>query len=224
MMALLIGTTADAKGVLYTFTGTIASRVLETTQAVDCCRQAIIAPGVWEVGQTFNLKLETGPYSDFNPVYDNGQAFGYKFRFEIDSPNFSSVFNDSYQVIPIISWTNGIDTDLGQSGSPLTGYSAYFRSIQGMSNIGIFGSTLPVALPNYEAYWTNWTLNTNGPNGGSMYFRFEGYNEYRGVELYIENVKTSFVPEPDMWAFMIVGFGLIGLVSRSSQKPMLTAE
>ncbi|PZU48900.1 MAG: hypothetical protein DI568_06335 [Sphingomonas sp.] len=49
------------------------------------------------------------------------------------------------------------------------------------------------------------------------------YNGDRGQGYRLDSIGFNVVPEPRMWAMLIVGFGLVGFTARRRRKPMVSA-
>lgn len=118
--------------------------------------------------------------------------------------------------------------DLTGFGQPFRSLSLYWGSIDAYNTLEfldgvsvvftITGGMLPPANGDQDAGITNRRVNLDfGPGGQNLTaLRFTS----TGKAFEFDDIAAGAVPEPQMWAMLIIGFGLVGAVSR--RRTMVT--
>ena len=93
----------------------------------------------------------------------------------------------------------------------VSGFQGSYGSNGVVSGFGTYNETITRARP-----YLNYVLSFVPRTAGSLRLRFgaAGANDARGPILDNVGVASSVVPEPNSWAMLIAGFGLVGLAAR----------
>ena len=213
----------------YRFSGIISNITNESPIYNDCCGLSIIKPGTLEVGNAFSITFKAKAGSIFRAV-DFGEP-GFpdvmsRLSFSVATRGLNGNFNEFSNPFPTYSncWTGGTCLSVNQEDFRTGNYNFDMRSIHGFPGVDICAfyvgfyncnSTNPISLFNSEAYWTEVSNISNGIDDNKMNIKLYGYNDYSGgLEIFIDNVEVSEVPEPHTWLMLIVGFGLCGQAAR----------
>jgi PEP-CTERM motif len=107
--------------------------------------------------------------------------------------------------------------------SPRPGRPASTNGIEVLLNGVVFNPPgVITGGPHGTTQWSSFAINGfTAAAGSTLTFRAVGTSDSFGG--YVDNITLAGVPEPSVWAFMILGFGLVGGAMRSRKANVATA-
>jgi PEP-CTERM motif len=179
---------------------------LSQTLATGSLTQTV--PGIGVAGGADSAQIDTNIPSAREAILISGSR-----TFSLNALQLSSIDNDdTLQVYGVNS--NGSLVNLGYAGvirNGLTGPNAALSLLNGAATGPAFQSTLSggtqaLTLVNPTAAFSSYLFTTREPGeGGFLGGSGQGYR--------IDSLVVG-VPEPENWALLIAGFGLIGVAAR----------
>jgi hypothetical protein len=169
--------------------------------------QAILAAFALATAFGAQAKDISNPVETLTFDSDNSVFFGQKFG----SKNGGNTFTDKYQFTTSVAGT-------------LTGdvWSIGGNDKQGLSitDFSLFDNNGKLLTANQlsSGQTDNWALSYANLSAGSYYVQISGTALGNGASKYTADLSVSPVPEPESYAMMLAGLGLVGFAARRTKK------
>lgn len=162
------------------------------------------ANGTWNVYTTIaGWTTETGPGIEIRNNVE-GVAFDGNNFVELDSHANSSMFQE-------VATTSGVAYTLSFAYAPRINQSAETNIVEAYWNGSLITSQTGFSATNND--WQTFSFTVTGTGLDKLTFKAAGINDSYGGSL--DNVTlTAAVPEPETYAMMLFGLGLVGFAAR----------